>query len=551
MQLSAVKELGFLARFNEHRKTIIALLILFNAAAFFPFRYIGGMQDRDSYRMLLGMLDSLARGQHFTSPLLYNRQVSFGYYSLIYTLILPFGYSASTIIAVMNAISFAAAVLFVVPFFLVVERLFDRNTAIAASVILPAVPVWWNGALYGHPAMPGTLWFFCGLTAIACSITGRRPMFIRLLATVSMAAALSFRFDLVLLFPAVAAVICYKYQATARRIRETAFYVLGAVALFKLAQLALPAVQGGPTPDSIPVLLHRFQDPSRVFAFSRAAIVEPIVDVGGAFGPLLLILILPAFWMVLRRRNVPQILFTAGVIVPSLVFWFPNPGPVRHYLPIAPASAAAVAMTALWVLSKIVELPVRAISVAACGALVAAVCTAVSIGLHYAPGRASKFESPFWFRFTLDDYQQRASRLADDLLTLQGPKQPVLILCDSNFVIGRMEMSAPNLRVQLHRYHLANGVPFVFHEVDYDGRIFMMLEEPFYPFIVYPALDQQHLYPTYPVLLDPYNPLVAYDGPRLRAHLEKTSDGEQIEVDGVKRSQSEQAHVASTPQRAR
>jgi hypothetical protein len=259
-----------------------------------------------------------------------------------------------------------------------------------------------------------------------------------------------------------------------------------------------------------------------------------MVYVGGAFGPLLLILLLPAFWVLLRRRNLPQILLTAGVILPALVFWFPNPGPVRHYLPIAPATAAAVAVTGLWLLSKI-EAPVRSISAAACGALLALVCTAVSIGLHYAPGRASKFESPFWFRFTLDDYRRRASRLGDDLVALQGPNRPVLILCDSNFVIGRMETLAPKLAVRLHQYHLSNGVPFVFHEVDYHGRTFMMLEEPFYPFIVYPALDQQHLYAGYPVLLDPYNPLVAYNGPRLRAYLVNASNSKEIEVDGLQR----------------
>ena len=485
------------------------------------------MEDRDSYRMLLGMLDSLAHGTHFTSPLLYNRQVSFGYYSLIYALTAIFGHSAATIIAVMNAVSLVSAVLFVIPFYLVVERLFDRNTAIAACVILPLVPDWWNSALYGHPNMPGMLLFFSGLALLARS--AKVGLAVRLGSVLLIAAALSFRFDLILLFPAIAAVILSRDSRLAVGARRTIFYVIGAIVIFKLIQFTLPPLHGGPRPESMFVLLHRYQSPSRFFG-SRAGFVRPFAAVGGAFGPLLLLLIVPACWILLRRKNFPQTLFTVAVIAIQIVFWLPNPTPVRHYIPMGPAVAVTASMSGVWFLSWVAASRLRAIHAWASGIIIAVVCTAVSVGLHWAPGRAGKLDSPFWFRFSLDDYQRRASRIALDLIALRGPNQPLLVLCDSNFVAGRMQTLVHGVSVKLHQYRLADGVPYVFHQVDYGGRTFMMLEESFYGFIVDDALDRKRLYPNDPVLVDPYNPLVHYNGPRLRAYLERTPEGERIQT---------------------
>jgi hypothetical protein len=59
----------------------IAVLVAVQAASLFPFRFIGGFGERDSYRMLLGLVDTLANRTPFDSSLLYNRQASFGYLS--------------------------------------------------------------------------------------------------------------------------------------------------------------------------------------------------------------------------------------------------------------------------------------------------------------------------------------------------------------------------------------------------------------------------------------------------------------------------------------
>ncbi|MDQ2711055.1 MAG: glycosyltransferase family 39 protein [Acidobacteriota bacterium] len=306
---------GQAERVLSHAKTI-AILVLVQAIALFPFRFTGGMQERDSYRMLLGMLDGITRGTYFASPLLYNREVSFGYYALIYGLSSLFGNSPAALVAIMNAISFAAAVLFVIPFYLVVEELFDRYTAIAACTLLAVVPVWWNVALYGHPIMPAMLLLFSAMAVLARQRSTITPLHIRWLVVFTLGLALTFRFDVTLLFPALAAVIWHRTPRIRAAAITFAFYSIGAILFFKLAQLALPAVKNGPPPESILALLQRFENLGQVSGNVKEAIREAIIFMGEGFTPLLVMLAIPAFLIVICRRNVAQILF---VCVPILL----------------------------------------------------------------------------------------------------------------------------------------------------------------------------------------------------------------------------------------
>jgi hypothetical protein len=62
------------------RNLSIAILVALQAATLFHFRFVGEFGERDSYRMFLGLIDTLMNGTRFNSALLYNREISFGYY---------------------------------------------------------------------------------------------------------------------------------------------------------------------------------------------------------------------------------------------------------------------------------------------------------------------------------------------------------------------------------------------------------------------------------------------------------------------------------------
>ena len=106
----------------------LILIVLFHATVLLPFRFTTAMQERDSYRMLLGLLDMVSRNIPFESSLLYNRELSFGYYGLIYSLTAVVGSSPATVIHVMNLLSILSAVGLVIPFYLIVLRLFGEQT---------------------------------------------------------------------------------------------------------------------------------------------------------------------------------------------------------------------------------------------------------------------------------------------------------------------------------------------------------------------------------------------------------------------------------------
>lgn len=513
-------------------KTLV-LLILIQASILCPFRFTVGFPDRDSYRMMLGILDCVARGTYFNSPLLYNRQVSFGYYGLIYFLSLPLGRAPTTVIEIMNAVSLLAAIFFVIPFYLVLERLFGSGVAVAASIVLPLTPVWWNNGLYGHPTVPGMFLFFSALAFLVVPAVSTRPIAVRLIALGLIALSLTFRLDLVLLFPALVAVILYRERRWERSLKESVFYVVGSLGLFKLGQLALPAVQGT-APVSVSTLLYRFQDPRRVSGLALQAVVRAIASLGEAFTPFLLVLALLAFWILIRRRNLPQILFAAGVIIISALFWFPNPNPIRHYVPMAPATSTAASVAGIWLASKISFQPWREKFDWACGAIIGSFCLAVSLGLPHTPGLLNRLYSPFLGRFAEDQYRIRASQIASDLVSVHASKQKIVVLCDAVFVAARMEMLASGVTVRLHYYPVKNfRVPMVFYEAIFRGTSFMMFESSFVPNLVDAALDRFNLEPCCPVLVDPYNPAIIYRGRRLRAHLERTATGTQIQVDGA------------------
>jgi hypothetical protein len=235
------------------------ILVLLQTAAILPFRYTQELGERDSYRMLLGLIDSLKHGSPFVSSLLYNREASFGYYAFLYALTPITGHSASTLIPAMNWIGLFSVILFVFPFYFVTERLFGRNIALSASIVLIATPVWWHCGLYGHPETTALLFFFFAM-ALLCRYTRRPPWPSQTGAFILVTATLTFRLDTVLLFPALIAMLCQLRKTPAcDQVKEACLYTLGPLAFFFTAKLLLPRVTQGTAPPSIFALLTRLR----------------------------------------------------------------------------------------------------------------------------------------------------------------------------------------------------------------------------------------------------------------------------------------------------
>jgi hypothetical protein len=253
---------------------------------------------------------------------------------------------------------------------------------------------------------------------------------------------------------------------------------------------------------------------------------------GQGFTPFLLLLGFIGILIGIVRRDVAQILFVGFIIVPNTLFWVPNPSPARHYLPMAPALAAAAALGACWAVSKLPRTHPSWISRPWAYGSVAALCAlAVSLIVHRAPSGLGEMKSPFVTRFSADQDRIRFSQLGDDLVSVKGSNRPTVVLCDSTFVAARMEEIDPSVRVYLHLFHMNATTPLGFHEVHERDRTFFMFEHSWIPAEVDYALDRLHLYEDDPVLVDPHNPAISYNGPRHRARLTQTPSGEIIQTD--------------------
>ena len=278
-------------------------------------------------------------------------------------------------------------------------------------------------------------------------------------------------------FSSLVAVLTYRFKRFRAIAVETLFYLLGALLLFKVSQLALPPIQGEAT---ILDLLRHYHDP--LHFFSRVG--EAVAVMGEGFTPFLLLLSLRACGISLCMKNIPRGLFICGPILANLVFWLPNPSPARHYLPMAPAIATGAAIVDLRWFPTLHVLRERRPWVV--GILIGMVCVGSSLANDYLPWKLRQFESPFRSRFELEQLNQAASEIAPDLLGLPTLQSPLVVLCDSSFVVAEMRMLSPRVDFQFH-------------------------SQP-----IKVALDQLDMFHGFPVLVDPHNLRISHSGIRPR-----------------------------------
>jgi 4-amino-4-deoxy-L-arabinose transferase-like glycosyltransferase len=448
----------------------LVFLAAVQAAVLFPFRFTDGFGDRDSYRVLLGLTDTLRSGALFNSPLLYNREPSFGYYSLFYALAPLTGKAPLVLSYTMNWIAFLSVILFVIPEYMIADRLFGKRVAVTSGLMLIATPVWWHTGLYAHPITTSLLLFFSGL-AILSRYRDLPPVWTRVIALACFAAALTFRFDVVLLLPAVFAVLWEVRQTPFRNVaKESIFYIAGSAALFGVAHQLLPVVDRGIAPTPITTLLVRYHNFSAISSGVRMS----IISLGRGFTPILLITAPIAMILLLRKRRYPALLFVSGVIAINLIFWLPNSSQPRHYLMMAPALSISAALVLEEIFSRMPRF--RSSSGVTAGVAAAVGILGVSLALGHAKGPLTYFSSLFEKQIAFRADIARAKRAAEGLVRVPALGAPVIVLCDSNLVITEMEKLAADTTAVLKSAH-AGSQSFGFHDVRQGKNEFIMVEQ--------------------------------------------------------------------------
>jgi len=476
---------------------ILQLIVLF------PFRFTNEFGERDGYRMFLGLMDTLRSGALFNSSLLYNREASFGYYGLLYALTPFIGHSSLTLMSAMNWIGLMSVVLFIIPSYIVTEKMFGSQVAIASSLILIATPVWWHCGLYGHPITTSLLLFFTAL-ALLCRYPSLPTIKIRIAAVALFGSALMFRVDVALLFIALFAMLWQVRKSSFRAVaKEASLYCVASGLLFLLAKSFLPPISHGNAPPSIVSLLLRFEHISNLVSNTR----EWVISLGQGFTPILLLACPIAMWILLRNKQYPLLIFVSGEIIVNLLFWFPNTVPPRHFIMMAPAVSISAAIVILN-LSKL-----RSFNGALAGAAVAIPVVAISLALNYGRSYLSYFPSQFTDQHLMTAKITEATNIANRLVGLPHLSTPIVVLCDSNLVLAEMEKRAA-VTSAIYKTVPAGSLVIGVHDVQEGSNHFVMVEQSWDDLDIQ-GFDRSGAYPGLPVLSAPYL-TISYQGARPR-----------------------------------
>lgn len=428
----------------------VSILLALACACYLPFTYHGVFGERDSYRMLSGLLDSLNTGTPFVNSTLYARHHSVGYYAWLYLFSDVVQKNPHSAFALLNYTNTITAILMVIPLFFVVRRFWGLGAAIYANFVLMVIPVWWQMSLYGHPQLIAVFFNFVGLAILSYrprpadgAPAKAKAVAGDFLIVSAFSLCLMNRLDCILMFPLILAVlICMGHSKKAAALRFAA-YTLLSIFVFFIVDSSLPAA-GTSTGSSIGgtlKLLWRWHNPTRLIEhFGKAN----RIFISAYPGFLLFAFILACFYLI-RLRKYAALFFILPVVLINYLFWLPNPFPARHFVNLAPALAISIALllafigrqTAFWFSNNKLKTYVVIFFVFFFGYLSTSVIDGVPIyrGV-YSPGEAIA-----------------AGRFGEDLMEIPPMKHPIFIVSDAIPVIVKMQLSSDSIKITKSDHH--------------------------------------------------------------------------------------------------
>ena len=324
---------------EEHRWLPVVPAVLY-ALLVFPFVFHDVLGEPDLERMALALTYGTASGLHAAAGYHYNYPVSFGYYQALYHLVPPAVLlKSSSLIATINYVGFAAAVIALAMLGLYLKRLFGVLPAFAACILFAFSPVFLDLGTSGHPQLPGFALLLVGawlLTFVGDRRAGAGgSAVIALLAFIVLFAAMTVRADVALAFPFMT--LMGREQpgpsrpATARNIwlRESAvrLLVMGAACILWLAVALIGSSHSVHEAGGQGYVASFFAQFYKLQTIPRGIVVFVLcMGIATTLG---------ALWALLRAHRTLsrlEVVSLALLALPTLLFWIPNSTPGRHLL---------------------------------------------------------------------------------------------------------------------------------------------------------------------------------------------------------------------------
>lgn len=428
----------------------LAILLALACACYLPFTYDGVFGERDSYRMLCGLLDSLNTGTPYANSTLYARHHSFGYYAWLYLFSDTVRQNPHAAFAVFNYTSTIAAILMVIPLFFVVLRYWGLGAAILSNFILMMIPVWWRMSLYGHPQLIAVFFNFVGL-ALLCyrqrlasgALEKAKTIAIDLLIIASFSLCLANRLDCVLMFPLILAVLIYEGHSFKAAVFRFAAYTVPPVIFFIIGDSALPSAAASTSSPLVGTfaLLWRYHNPAKLVENFREA---NHIFISAYPGFLLFSYLLACFYLI-RKRKYSSLLFILPVVLINYVFWLPSPFPARHFVYLAPVLAVGIALLLAFIARQAADLisnnKLKTYSVVFLFFICGYLSTSLIDGIPIFKGVYSP------------DQAITAGRLGEDLMKMPIVRHPVFVVSDAVPVIVNMQLNSDSIKIATSDHH--------------------------------------------------------------------------------------------------
>ena len=345
-------------------KWLLGVPVILYAVLVLPFVFHDVVGEPDLERTVMAIIYGASSGMYESAGYHYGLEVSFGYYAALYHLLPRWVLlDSSALIAAINFIGYASAVVAVGMLTLYLARLFGVATAVTACILFAFSPVFLDLGTSGHPQVPGLALVLLGAwlltyvtyvptyvpdTQVDTQVTYVRDTRLRTVyrvvaavaAWAALSAALTMRADFVLAFPFITLVAGERELASRqlwlRAAGQRLAVLIPAFAVFLFVQTQAYREPGG-NAGFVAAFFATFYKTDTV----PRGLMVVVLCTGVAS-------MLALAWLSCLRaaRTVPlvNVLAILALALPSLAFWLPNSTPGRHLILVTLAVALAIAL---------------------------------------------------------------------------------------------------------------------------------------------------------------------------------------------------------------
>lgn len=428
----------------KNHPTVLVLLILLGLASIFYLSivYQDTLGERDSFRMVMGIIDSITTNKPLGSSMLYGRDVSFAYFLLIDFFRSIFKLNLTQIIPLMNYINALSAIFMVIPFFLLVKRYWGITVALLANVLLMSLPVWRVTSQYAHPMTGAIVFMFIGLALIgyrtfigSLRVRWSRLILLDVLIIAAFALCVMFRLDAILMFPLIPACLLLEKYSLDKIIVSSAFYIVSPVVIFKVLQSQLPEIVDQKS-DSLFDQLLFWNNPTR---YLDNFIHGNLIFVWSLSVLLFIIFFLSCIYLV-HERNHLSLFFILPTTLLNYIFWLPNPSPARHFIYLSPVVAIGIAIFLVDFSPKL-----KKIANNRNRGVILAIVLIISLSLSY----KFSYSAPM-----SEKYSYAVRDLGNKLQQLEPKNKPIFVVGDTIPAVVQMQLISKDIKVKFERTNI-------------------------------------------------------------------------------------------------